>query len=125
MQAPGRAVLGDPTQYPRLEAYIKGIVSAFANGKRILAWDVWNEPDNLNGPPYSKQELPNKAQLVLALLPLVFVWARSVHPVQPLTSGVWSGDWSSLNKMTPMARPGGAVRRDLISQLRTARGARA
>jgi hypothetical protein len=70
---------------------------------------VWNEPDNLNGPPYSKQELPNKTQLALTLLPLVFVWARSVHPVQPLTSGVWSGDWSSLDKMTPMARPGGAV----------------
>jgi hypothetical protein len=104
VQAPGRAVLGDSTQYPRLEAYVKGVVGAFANDPRILAWDVWNEPDNLNGPPYSKEELPNKAQLVLALLPQVFAWARSVHPAQPLTSGVWSGDWSSLDKMTPMAR---------------------
>jgi Cellulase (glycosyl hydrolase family 5) len=104
VQAPGRAVLGDPAQYPRLEAYVKGVVGAFANDQRILAWDVWNEPDNLNGPPYSKEELPNKAQLVLALLPQVFAWARSVHPAQPLTSGVWSGDWSSLEKMTPMAR---------------------
>jgi hypothetical protein len=104
VQAPGRAVLADPTQYPRLEAYVKGVVGAFANDPRILAWDVWNEPDNLNGPPYSKEELPNKAQLVVALLPQVFAWARSVHPLQPLTSGVWSGDWSSLDKMTPMAR---------------------
>jgi hypothetical protein len=104
VQAPGRAVLGDPAQYPRLEAYVKGVVGAFANDSRILAWDVWNEPDNLNGPPYRQEELPNKAQLVLALLPQVFAWARSVHPVQPLTSGVWSGDWSSLDAMTPMAR---------------------
>jgi len=104
VQAPGRAVLGDPAQYPRLEAYVKGVVGAFANDPRILAWDVWNEPDNLNGPPYRQEELPNKAQLVLALLPQVFAWARSVHPVQPLTSGVWSGDWSSLDTMTPMAR---------------------
>jgi hypothetical protein len=104
VQAPGRTVLGDPTQYPRLEAYVKGVVGAFAGDRRILAWDVWNEPDNLNGPPYSTEELPNKAQLVLALLPQVFGWARSVHPVQPLTSGVWSGDWSSPDKMSPMAR---------------------
>jgi hypothetical protein len=104
VQAPGKDVLGDPAQYPRLKAYVTGVVGAFANDKRILAWDVWNEPDNLNGPPYNKQELPNKAQLVMALLPQVFEWARSVHPVQPLTSGVWSGDWSSLDKMTPMAR---------------------
>lgn len=104
VQAPGREVLGDPAQYPKLEAYVKGVVGAFAGDKRILAWDVWNEPDNMNGAPYRQQELPNKAQLVLALLPQVFGWARSVHPVQPLTSGVWSGDWSSLDKMTPMAR---------------------
>jgi len=104
VQAPGREVLGDPAQYPKLEAYVKGVVGAFAGDKRILAWDVWNEPDNMNGAPYRQQELPNKAQLVLALLPQVFGWARSVHPEQPLTSGVWSGDWSSLDKMTPMAR---------------------
>ena len=28
------------------------------------------------------------------LLPQVFAWARSVHPTQPLTSGVWHGDWN-------------------------------
>jgi hypothetical protein len=27
------------------------------------------------------------------LLPEIFAWARSVHPVQPLTSGVWAGNW--------------------------------
>ncbi len=104
VQAPGRAVLMDPTQYPRLEAYVKGVVGAFADDKRILAWDVWNEPDNRNGSSYGKGDPPNKGELVLALLPQVFAWARSAHPVQPLTSGVWSGDWSSLDKMTPMAR---------------------
>jgi len=36
----------------------------------------------------------NKQARVLELLPQVFEWARSVHPTQPLTSGVWEGEWS-------------------------------
>src|SRR5580704_3077393 len=104
VQAPGKAMLVDPAQYPRLKAYVQGVVGAFANDQRILAWDVWNEPDNDNGSSYGKLEPANKRDLVLALLPQVFAWARTAHPVQPLTSGVWTGDWSSLDRMSPMAR---------------------
>jgi hypothetical protein len=43
---------------------------------------------------YKAEEPPNKAELVDALLPKVFAWARAEHPIQPLTSGVWAGDWS-------------------------------
>jgi Cellulase (glycosyl hydrolase family 5) len=104
VQAPGQAILSDPAQYRRLEAYVEGIVGAFAKDDRILAWDVWNEPDNDNGSSYGKLEPPNKRQLVLALLPQVFAWARTAHPVQPLTSGIWTGDWASLDRMSPMGR---------------------
>ena len=104
VQAPGDAILTDPSQYARLEAYVKGVVGAFATDPRILAWDVWNEPDNTNDGSYGKSEPRNKAELVLNLLPQVFAWARSVHPSQPLTSGIWHGDWSSLDAMPPMAR---------------------
>lgn len=104
VQSPGRTILADPDQYPRLKAYVQGIVGAFARDNRVLAWDVWNEPNNGNGSSYAKRELPNKGALIVALLPQVFQWARSVHPSQPLTSGVWEGDWSSLDTMPPMAR---------------------
>lgn len=104
LQSPGAAALQNPAQYPRLEAYVKGVVAAFANDKRILAWDVWNEPDNLNTSSYGKLEPANKVDLVLALLPKVFAWARSARPRQPLTCGVWKGDWSSEEKMTAMER---------------------
>ncbi len=104
VQSPGAKALSDPAQYPRLEAYVKGVVSAFANDDRILAWDVWNEPDNLNTSSYGKQEPPNKVALVLALLPKAFEWARQAGATQPLTSGVWQGDWSSPEKLSPMAR---------------------
>lgn len=91
VQSPGTAELEDAAYEPKLEAYVKGVVGAFANDPRVLAWDVWNEPDNV-AEQYTPT--PHKAELVDALLPKVFAWARSVHPVQPLTSGVWAGDWS-------------------------------
>ncbi len=104
VQAPGKAILSDPQQYPRLKAYVEGVVGAFANDTRVLAWDVWNEPDNDNASSYGKNEPANKRELILTLLPQVFAWARSAHPIQPLTSGIWAGDWSSLAKMPPMAQ---------------------
>jgi len=70
----------------------------------VLAWDVWNEPNNGNDSSYGKKEGQTKEQLVRALLPQVFAWARSAHPRQPLTSGIWQGDWSSLEKMSAMSQ---------------------
>jgi hypothetical protein len=104
VQSPGRAALTDPAQYPRLEAYVKGVVGAFANDPRVLAWDLWNEPDNLNNPSYAVQDPPNKIELVEKLLPKVFDWARDARPTQPLTSGLWQGDWTSTKTLTPTQR---------------------
>jgi len=99
LQSPGAKALADPSQYPRLKAYVQGIVGAFANDERILAWDVWNEPGADNAGSYAKEELKNKAALVAALLPQVFEWAREAHPVQPLTAGIYDTDASSLDQL--------------------------
>ncbi len=105
VQSPGAKALEDRAEYPRLEAYVKGVVGHFANDKRIIAWDLWNEPDNKNGNSYAKLEPANKPDLVLALLPQVYEWARSVKPKQPLTSGLWhGGDWSVIEKVSPMEK---------------------
>jgi hypothetical protein len=104
VQSPGAIALQDPAQYPRLEAYVKGVVGAFARDKRILAWDIWNEPDNTNGGSYNASEPMKKTDIVLALLPRVFAWAREAGPEQPLTSGVWKDDWSSEEKLGAMER---------------------
>jgi hypothetical protein len=104
VQSPGAEALKDPAQYPRLEAYVTGVVGAFANDPRVLAWDIWNEPDNTNDSSYGKSEPKNKADLVLALLPKAFEWARAGKPKQPLTSGVWRGDWSNPDKLGAMDR---------------------
>jgi glycosyl hydrolase family 10 len=92
VQSPGARALADPSQYPRLEAYVTGVVRAFAKDDRILAWDVWNEPGADNAGSYPKDELRDKAARVIALLPQAFAWARAANPVQPLTSGVWAVD---------------------------------
>jgi len=59
VQSPGEPALRDSSQYPRLKAYVEGVVGAFANDKRIVAWDVWNEPNNGAG-SYGKVELKDK-----------------------------------------------------------------
>ena len=75
---------------------MQGVVGAFGSDPRVLAWDVWNEPDNrgrdLPG------DAPAKVKRVNELLPQVFAWAREMHPQQPLTSGVWTGDWNNPSK---------------------------
>jgi hypothetical protein len=91
VQSPGKARLLDRSVEPELQAYVVGIVGAFANDRRILAWDVWNEPDNRGGDKL--EDVAAKVARVNELLPKVFDWARSAHPTQPLTSGVWTGDW--------------------------------
>jgi hypothetical protein len=104
VQSPGGPALQNASQYPRLEAYVKGVVGAYANDDRILGWDLWNEPDNTNTSSYGSKEPAHKVDLVLALLPKVFEWARSANPTQPLTSGVWKGNWSSPDKLSPMEK---------------------
>lgn len=104
MQSPGAKALKDSTHYPRLERYVKGTVSHFANDSRVLSWDIWNEPDNTNDRAYGKVELKDKVSYVLPLLEKSFVWARAVNPSQPLTSGIWLGDWSTHEGLSPMQK---------------------
>jgi hypothetical protein len=83
VQSPGAAALQDPSQYPRLQAYVSGVVGAFAHDQRVLAWDVWNEPEDSD-----RLDPKKKEEIIAALLPQVFEWVRSVNPSQPLSSGL-------------------------------------
>ena len=82
-----------------------GVVHAFAKDKRVLAWDIWNEPDNRNGSSYRALEPPEKAKIMEQILPRAFAWARAARPSQPLTSGLWQhDDWTPGAKLTPVER---------------------
>jgi len=87
LRDPGDLIFTDSTLIVTLEAYVKDILTTFANDKRIIIWDLYNEPGN-NG-------LKNKS---LPLVKKVFEWGRAVNPSQPLTSGIWSGSLTDLNK---------------------------
>lgn len=105
VQSPGAKKLEDPAAERELRAYVLGVVGRFAKDNRILAWDVWNEPDNAGNDAYRPREAAHKVADIERLLPKVFAWAREAGASQPLTSGVWdSGDWSNLAKLHPTQR---------------------
>ncbi|WP_433973012.1 cellulase family glycosylhydrolase [Tunturiibacter lichenicola] len=102
VQSPGKERLLNPSDEPKLRSYVVGVVGAFANDDRILGWDIWNEPDNRGGD--KEEDAPAKVKRVNELLPKAFAWARSVHPTQPLTSGLWTGNWSDPAKESATTR---------------------
>jgi hypothetical protein len=104
VQSPSASALMDAREYPRLETYVKGLIGRFAKDDRILAWDLWNEPDNEPSTAYPRTDAKHKNLLVAALLPQVFAWARSADPVQPLTSGLYKNDDWSIEGMSPFER---------------------
>jgi len=84
VQDPGFLVHQDSAGlYPVLEAYVKDVMGHFARDKRIILWDLYNEPGN--------------GDSSLALLTHVFAWGREVNPDQPLSAGIWDLDSKRLN----------------------------
>jgi hypothetical protein len=104
VQSPGLTVLKNPHRHASLKPYVTGVLSRFKNDKRVHAWDLFNEPDNPNTSAYGKIEAENKAEIALTLLKNEYVWARAVDPSQPLTIGVWLGNWGDPTKLTAMER---------------------
>jgi hypothetical protein len=86
--SPGPSRVVNRQAWPKLEAYVKDVISEFRSDPRVLAWDIYNEPGNTN--------MGNKS---LPLLELVFVWARQGAPTQPITAGFWSSKLTDLNEI--------------------------
>lgn len=105
LQDPGREVLTQPGRIEELKPYVLALLNRFANDPRVHAWDLFNEPDNDNRNSYgangAKTEVPNKAELTLPLLKKVFAWAREVTLSQPVTAGVWIGNWADPARLSP------------------------
>jgi len=78
-RSPGSKRLFDSSTWGVLEAYTTDILKTFGNDRRVLAWDLFNEPSNSD---YKDASVP--------LLKSVFAWARKANPSQPLTAGIWN-----------------------------------
>ncbi len=95
VQSPGIAKLADESSHAELEAYVKAVLSRFRDDRRIIGWDLFNEPQNPNTSSYGKVEAPMKDALALRLMRKTFSWAREINPSQPLTAGVWDHNWTA------------------------------
>jgi hypothetical protein len=84
---PGELLFTDSLLIHKLEAYVKDVLTAFKDDRRIVLWDLYNEPGN-----------NNKGDESLPLLKKVFTWGRTVNPSQPLSAGVWNRDLENLNR---------------------------
>ena len=104
VQSPGLVILKNPDRHDELKGYVTGVVGHFRADSRIHAWDLFNEPDNQNGSSYGRFEPTNKPALALALLRKELTWARSVNPTQPLTAGVWVGDFAEPARLSEITR---------------------
>jgi hypothetical protein len=84
---PGDLLYSSDSLLPILEAYVNDVLTTFKDDKRILLWDLYNEPGNSG---YGNRSMP--------LLKHVFAWAREVNPSQPVSSAVWNLSLGDLNK---------------------------
>ena len=76
--SPGLKAVADRAAWPDLERYVKDLVGAFGADRRVIFWDLYNEPGNSG---MGEKSLP--------LVEAAFDWARAVGPTQPLTVSVW------------------------------------
>lgn len=105
VQSPGRVVLADNAKQDALKPYVVAVLTRYAKDDRVLAWDLFNEPDNPNTNSYGPLELKNKDEVAERLVRQAFAWAREVGPSQPLTVGVWRGpEWDQADKLNLVHR---------------------
>jgi hypothetical protein len=106
VQSPGRVLLASASGQDSLQPYVVEVLSRYRNDKRVLAWDLFNEPDNLNGNSYGPLELKNKDEAAARLVRKTFKWARGVGPTQPLTVGLWghAPHWDEPNTLNQTHR---------------------
>ena len=103
VQCPGYDVLNNPSQYDELHSYVNGIVSFFKNDERVLIWDLFNEPDNMNLTSYKDDDyIAHKAELSMALLKKTINWVRVINPDQPITMAPWQENWHESHRVSAL-----------------------
>lgn len=89
VQSPGNVILSDESRWSELQPYVETVVSRYGNDPRVLIWDLFNEPDQVDATSIKAGTRKHKAAAATRLVAQVFAWARGVQPMQPLTVGVW------------------------------------
>jgi hypothetical protein len=87
VRSPNKALHDNPSGFPKLETYVKAVLTRFKDDPRIYLWDLYNEPGNSG---YGMGSM--------TLLEQAFSWAWTVRPSQPISAGVWFQQYPDLNK---------------------------
>jgi hypothetical protein len=77
--SPGPKLVLSVDERPKFKRYVQDFVRTFGQDKRILMWNLYNEPSN-----------SGLGTRTFSLVELAFIWAREVGPSQPLTVSEWS-----------------------------------
>jgi len=85
VQDPGNRIK-ESGEVALLQKYVTDVLTTFKHDKRILLWDLFNEPGN-----------SSKKEGSLGLLAKIFVWAKAVNPDQPVSAGMWDWNLEKLN----------------------------
>lgn len=65
--------------FDEAKAYTQKIIGAFANDKRIIFWDIWNEPLMADVPEMYEQ---------MDWIEAAVQWCREMSPIQPITASI-------------------------------------
>jgi hypothetical protein len=99
VQSPGFKILNDVAKHDTLQGYVRGVVNRFKHDERVLIWDLFNEPDNINAGSYNDNDyVMHKSELSLRLLKKAVGWIRAIDPIQPLTSAPWQ--WTDTSNLS-------------------------
>lgn len=79
--SPGFEVQDSPEALSGCREYVSDVIGSHRDDKRIIAWDLFNEPGNTN-----------RLNRCFPLLKKAFEWGRAEEPVQPITAAAWLYD---------------------------------
>ena len=92
VQSPGSEIFYDRSRWSELRNYVWEVLSFFKDDERVIAWDLFNEPDQVDVVTLKLGSRDEKIATATELVGTVFDWAREVCVTQPLTVGVWEYD---------------------------------
>ena len=78
-QTPGESVVNNPEKWNQVKEYEQDVLRRYKDDKRIIAWCLYNEPQNTQ----------RGVKKTLPLMKETFRWAREINPSQPLTAPIW------------------------------------
>ncbi len=98
VSSPPLAMVTDRSAWPPLQQYMKDMIGTFGKDRRVVAWDLYNEPGNrmvrafgVGRGGWAWKPDDGTGERSRPLMEAAFSWARAVKSSQQLTVGPWKG----------------------------------